>query len=155
MREMIVEDIVRASEVMCACYRWLGERNGYTDAQVDYLLSERGSVETIRNESQEQKYLVALVNDVIVGVTAVKGNEVAKLYVDPEYHGHGIGRALFESAERVIIEGGLEDMITGVIGGVAVGFYEKMGMCVFETKVVEEGVFSGYEVPLMRTCLQD
>ena len=150
IRKMGEEDIGQVSEVMCSCYRWLGRVNGYMEGQIDYLLSERGSVATIRSESQGQKYLVACLNDVIVGVAVLKGNEVAKLYVDPEFHGQGIGRALFESAEQVIIEGGFEDVIVGVHGQSAIGFYEKMGMSVFETKVVIEGVFSGCEVPVMR-----
>ena len=35
IREMGVEDIDGVSEVVCACYSWLGERNGYTEGQVD------------------------------------------------------------------------------------------------------------------------
>ncbi len=153
IREMGVADIGRISEVVCSCYSWLGERNGYTGEQVDYLLRERGSVETIQVESQEQRYLVACVNGAIVGVAGVKGNELAKLYVDPEYHGQGVGRVLFESAEMAIIKGGFDDMIAGVIGRSAFGFYEKMGMSVFETKLVKEGAFRGCEVPVMRKCL--
>ena len=78
IREMTKQDVVQVSDMMCSCYRWLGKENGFTAKQVDFLVSERGTIETIKAESQSQICLVACMNGAVVGTTAVKANEVAK-----------------------------------------------------------------------------
>ena len=153
IREMTIQDIVQVSEMMCSCYLWLGKENGFTAKQVDFLVSERGSVDTIKAESQSQIYLVAYMNGTVVGVAAVKANEVAKLFVDPNYHGQGIGATLFNSAEKIIIEAEHKEMIVGVMARTAIGFYEKMGMSIFDKKILETGEFAGCKTPLMKKGL--
>ena len=153
IREMAIHDIVQTSEIMCSCYRWLGKRNGFTAKQVDFLVSERGSIETIEAESQGQIYLVACMNGEVVGMGAVKDNEVAKLFVDPDYHSQGIGVMLFNSAQQIITEAGYEEMIVGVMARSAIGFYEKMGMSIFDEKILKTGAFAGSKTPLMRKFL--
>lgn len=153
VREMTNEDIPRVSEVMCCCYRWLGNESGFTVGQVDFLVSERGSMETIKAESQSQIYLVACMEGAVVGVAAVKANELAKLFVDPDCHGQGAGAMLFNAAEQIITEAGFAEMIVGVMATSAIGFYEKMGMSIFDEKNVKTGAFAGKKTPLMRKVL--
>ncbi|MHC4637657.1 MAG: GNAT family N-acetyltransferase [Planctomycetota bacterium] len=150
IRKMTIEDVAQVSEMMCYCYHWLGKENGFSDKQVDFLVSERGSTDTIKAESQSQTYLIACMNSMIVGVAAVKDNEVAKLFVDPAYHGQDIGTMLFNSAQQIIVEGRYEEMIVGVMANSAVGFYEKMGMSKYGEKELNNGVFGGSKIPLMR-----
>ena len=147
---MLDKDIAKVSKIMCVCYKWLAKENNYTDQQIAYLLSERGSIGTIQAEAQSQLYFVAEMDGHIVGMAAVKGNEIGKLFIDPDYHRQGIGTMLFDSAQRAIIETGYEEMIVGVMAPSAVGFYEKMGMSIFDEKIPRSGAFAGYKVPLMR-----
>jgi len=153
IRKMKAEDIPGVSEVLCSCYRWLGKHNAYTDQQVEFLVSQRGSMETIKAESQSQRYLVACRNGRILAVAAIKDNELAKLYVDPTCHGQGIGAMLFHSAEQTILAAGYEEMIVGVMARSAIGFYEKMGMSIFGEKILETGAFAGCKTPLMKKDL--
>ncbi len=154
IREMTKQDISQVSEMMCSCYRWLGKGNDFTEQQVDYLVSERGLIEMIRNESQSQIYLVACMNNTVVGVAAVKVNELAKLFVDPNCHSQDIGTMLFDSAEQIISKAGYKEMIVGVMARSAIGFYKKMGMSIFEEKTPEAGAFAGCKIPLMRKVLR-
>lgn len=147
---MMTDDISRVSELMCLCYRWLGKHDKFTDAQVDFLVSERGSMETIKNESSSQIYMVACSNNIVVGMAAIKANEIAKLYVDTNYHRQGIGAMLFNAAEQLIGKNGHKEMIVGVMARSAIGFYEKMGMTLYDTKIVDTGAFAGYQAPLMK-----
>ena len=153
IREMTKQDIPQVSEMMCSCYRWLGKYNGFSEHQVVFLVSERGSMERIRTDSQSQFYLVACMDGSVVGMTAVNGNEVAKLFVNPNYHNQGIGTMLLNSAEQIISDAGFKEMIVGVMARSAVGFYEKMGMSVYDETILEEGAFSGCKTPLMRKIL--
>ena len=153
VREMTNEDIPRVSEVMCSCYRWLGKASGFTVGQLDFLVAERGSVETIKAESQSQIYLVACINETVVGVAAVKANELAKLFVDPDCHGQGAGAMLFNWAEQIITDAMFKEMIVGVMASSAIGFYKRMGMSLFDEKIPETGAFAGCKTPLMRKVL--
>lgn len=153
IRRMTTDDIDQVSKMICSCYRWLGRENGFSDKQVDFLVSERGSVDTIKVESQSQIYLVACMKGKVVGATAVKVNEVAKLFVDPDYHGQGIGTMLFNSAQQFITEIGFKEMIVGVMARQAVSFYEKMGMSKYGEKELDAGAFSGCKVTLMRKAV--
>ena len=150
---MTPDNVPAVSELNCSCYRWLGNKNGFTVEQIEFLVSVRGSVETITSESQSQIYLIACINDTIVGIAAVKGNEIAKLFVDPECHSQGIGAKLFNAAQKVIVENGYNELIVGVMARSAISFYEKMGMAKYSEKELNSGAFSGCIVPLMRKTL--
>lgn len=153
VRKMAEQDIQRVSKIMCNCYQWFGEHEQYTEEQIDFLVSKRGSVKTIKVESQNQLYLVACMGNDVVGIVAVKDDEITKLYVDPKHHRQGIGAVLFKAAERVIIEAGYEELVVGVMATSAVGFYRVMGFVEVGHKVSETGGCSGREVVLMKKTL--
>jgi ribosomal protein S18 acetylase RimI-like enzyme len=153
IREMKIEDIIQVSELMCSCYRWLDRENDFSDVQIAFLIAERGSVDRITTDSQSQTYLVACMDNLVLGVVAVNGNEIAKLFVDPAYHRQGIGTKLCNSAQQIITDSGYEDMIVGVMAHSAVGFYEKKGMSKYCEKVLDAGAFSDCKVPIMRKIL--
>ena len=148
IRRMESEDTAAVSEVLCSCYRWLAEREGYTPEQVAFLLEKRGSEDTVRTESSEQLYLVACVDGALAGMVSVGGNEVTKLYVEPGRHGRGVGTELFEAAESVIREAGSDRMLLGTTPG-TVAFYESMGMTVAGTRRPTGGPFTDRDVVIM------
>jgi ribosomal protein S18 acetylase RimI-like enzyme len=153
VKKMGKQDINRVSEIMCNCYRWLGEKEGYTKKQVDFLISKRGSIESIKAESQNQLYLVAYMDKTIVGMVALKDNEITKLYIDPKYHKQSVGTTLFDAAEQAVIHAGYKEVLSGVSANSAVGFYEKMGMTITDSKVLKTNVWNGHKVTLMKKCL--
>jgi GNAT superfamily N-acetyltransferase len=147
------DEVAAASEVMCACYRRIGAKSAYNDEQIAYLVGERGAKQTVEKESKNQTFLVACEGEKVVGVAAVNGSELAKLFVTPGRQGQGIGSRLFHAAEEVVKRTGNDEMIVGVMFEDAVGFYEKLGMTQFGTKLPDGGVFRGFEVKLMRKKL--
>ncbi len=140
---MSEEDIKRVSNLLCACYRWMGERDGLNSAELEFLIEKRGSVDTVRDEMVSQQYLVAGDGDVVAGVVAVKENDIAKLYVHPDHHHKGIGRQLFAAAEEIVNGAGYEELTTSAFGKAPVPFYESMGMTVVDRFRGRPAVMSG------------
>jgi ribosomal protein S18 acetylase RimI-like enzyme len=152
IRPMTEDDHHRVSQLLCTCYRWLAEREAYTTEHLQFVLSQRGSVETVRTESREQTYLVAVQANMVVGMVATKDNLIAKICVDPDYHRRGIRAMLFRSAEQTVSEGGFTEMIAGTRDEV-VPFYQAMGMAVTERRPCRMTQFDGREVVIMKKRL--
>ena len=127
IRAMKPDDIGGVSRLLCECYGWLGGREGLAHHQIDFLQSERGSEETIRRESAEESYFVALKRSRLAGMASVSGNTITKFYVHPSYHGEGIGQEFFAFIENEIRSAGYRSIELGAFRS-AIGFYEKMGM---------------------------
>ena len=152
IREMREPDQSAVSALLCDCYRWLAGVEGYSAEQVEYLVVERGSLVTVRSESRDQVYLVACEGEIIVGMVAVAGNLIAKLYVAPAYHRRRAGTALLNEAEARVRAAGFDRMNLGTTPS-AVGFYEARGMFVAGRKLHSAGVFCGRETVLMEKAL--
>jgi ribosomal protein S18 acetylase RimI-like enzyme len=154
IRPMHQEDMQAVSDVLCSCYRWLADREGYTPEQVNFLLHQRGSLETVRRESREQLYLVASQHGAIVGMVSVSGSEVTKLYVSPSHHHRGIGAALLRAAASAIAESGFGTMSLGTTPS-TVPFYESLGMSIARTRRPSRGPFTDRDVVVMTMALDE
>ncbi len=150
IRAMQPDEIVPVSELLCACYRWLGLVEGFTAAEVEFLLRERGTAATVERESARETYLVAVDEGCLVGMTSFRRNEITKLYVDPQLHRRGIGRQLFAQAATHIAGQGFADVCLGTLGTSTMPFYETMGMRVAGRKQVRLGSGPTREVQLMK-----
>jgi len=150
VRQMKADEAGAASEVMCACYREVGPRYGYNDEQLQHLVGMRAAAATIANELSSRTYLVACEGDGIVGVAAVHGNELTRLFVKPGLQGRGIGSKLLLAAEDTVRASGYGEMTVRVLFSDAIGFYEKHGMREFKTEIKDQGPFKGHEVKLLR-----
>jgi ribosomal protein S18 acetylase RimI-like enzyme len=128
IRLMKEEDIENVSRLLCSCYRWLADIEKYDQTELNFLLTKRGSIETVRKESAVEKYYVATADHVIVGMVSVRDNNITKLYVHPNHHGKGIGKELFLTAKDEISNAGYKGLNAVAIGESAVPFYENMGM---------------------------
>jgi GNAT superfamily N-acetyltransferase len=144
-------DVVEVSELLWSCYTALGEKEGLSADQTEYLCSQRGSEACVRRESQCQRYLVEHQGGRIVGMVAVAGDTIAKLYVSPEYSGRGVGRSLYEAAETMIREHGHPRVWLGAFP-TAVPFYERMGLSVVGEKAAT-GPLAGRKMMLMEKKL--
>jgi GNAT superfamily N-acetyltransferase len=132
-------------------YGVVAEREGLSADQEQFLVSERGSIGCLERESQHQDYLVARDRERILGVVAISGDLIAKLYVDPEYHGQGVGRALYDSAERLILASDHDRVRLGAFP-TAVPFYQRMGLSPVGEKPAT-GPLTGRTVVLMEKHL--
>jgi ribosomal protein S18 acetylase RimI-like enzyme len=149
IRPMTEADHAEVSELLCACFRWLAEREGFTAQQLEFLLG-RGSERTVREESKTRPHLVACEGQSIVGLVVVHGNEIARLYVHPRSHRRGVGRALFETAEGLIRSAGHAEARVGALVEGAAAFYKAMGMKPVSCEPYEPAIFLGREVVVLR-----
>ncbi|MBN1348844.1 GNAT family N-acetyltransferase [candidate division KSB1 bacterium] len=148
IRKMRSEDIPHVSELLCDCYRWLAEKEGYTESQLRWLLTDRGSIPTVERESKTQFYLIAHQAESITGMVAIRANEITKLYVAPEHHREGIGEMLFIAAEQEIRTNGYHEMHLGATD-TAIPFYQKMGMTLTGRVPYRVDIFPGRRVAIM------
>ena len=139
----------RVLDILSACYHWLGIQEGWSIEQIEWMISDRASMEIISQESKVQDWVVALRDGLVVGLAAVKGNGLAKLYLDPAYHRQGIGTKLFRAAEQMIREAHHREMTLGSTD-TSVPFYKAMGMYVVRRQPSKAEVFSGREVVIMK-----
>lgn len=153
VRAMNYEDIPKVSELLCSCYRWLGDKEDLTPQYVQYLVRQRGSIDTIKRESKAETYYVACQDTEIEGMVSVKNNEITKLYVDPRSHRKGFGRLLFEQAGEIIAGNGYAKMKLSAIGESPVPFYAAMGMTVSGRKLCKTEQESGKEAILMEKAI--
>ena len=149
IEKMTAEDIPEVSELLQACFRWLAEREGFTPPQTAFLVDERSSIETVREESKTRPHLVARETGAILGVVAIKGNEIARLYVHPRYHRRGVGKALFDAGIALIRDAGHAQATVAALVDSAAAFYRSMGMTETGRQVYKPEVFLGREVILL------
>ena len=155
VRAMSNEDFPRVSDLLCSCYRWLGKKEDLTPQNVQFLVEHRGSIDTVKRESEVETYCVACNDTGIVGMVSVKDNEITKLYVHPRWHRKGFGQLLFEKAEEIIAGNGHTTITLGAIGKSPVPFYESMGMVISGRRPCKIEQESGREVVLMEKTIAD
>lgn len=143
-------DHAEVSALLRACFEWLADREGFTVAERAFLVGPRSSAETLRLESQTRPHLVARDDDrSILGMAAVRANELARLYVHPRAHGQGVGQALFNAAEAMIAAAGHREMRVGALVESAAAFYRARGMREVGREEYEPEIFRGREVVLL------
>lgn len=149
IRMMKDDECGEVSRLLRACFEWLADREGFNATQRDFLLNQRSSEQTVREEARTRPHLVACENGAILGMVVVNGNEISRLYVHPKHHRRGVGRALFEAAVNRIREAGFTEVKLGALVDGAVAFYKAMGMSVVGHEPYEPEIFLGREVRLM------
>ena len=142
IRPLKKEEVVAVSNIICAGYRWLAEAEGYSPEELRRLIAERGSLEAIKAQCEKYRFFVAAVQGEIVGALAIDKNEIAKLYVNPDCHGGGIGTALFKFAEKQIADEEYEEMTLRSFPSSA-KFYEAMGMQLVVESMSTRGPLKG------------
>jgi len=143
INEMTGKDVPVVSQLLISCYRWLGQTDNFPREFSKFLVSERGSIETVTRESAYQTYLVARYDNNISGMVAIEDNNITKLYVSPDYHRKGVSRKLFEAAEKLIIEKGFDNISLVAISRSPVPFYQAMGMSIVEKIKAESSLIRG------------
>jgi len=144
-------EVADVSELLCESYAALGKQEGLSADQTHYLCSQRGSEACVRRESACQRYVVAREDRCIIGMVAVAGDTVAKLFVSPNRSRQGVGSSLYKAAESMILEGGHSRVWLGAFP-TAVPFYERMGLSVVGERALR-GPLAGRRVVLMEKKL--
>ena len=149
-------DHAEVSELLRACFNWLAEREGFTDRQREFLVGPRSGAETLRTESQTRPHLVARDQDrTILGMAAIRENEIARLYVHPQYHGRGVGKALFQAAESMIRRAGFTEVTVAALVDSSAAFYRARGMHEIGRQPYEPQIFGEREVVLLAKTATD
>lgn len=147
-------DLGEVSALLRNCFNWLADQEGFTPAERSFLTGERSSVETVREESKTRPHLLAR-NDggTLLGMAAIRGNELARLYVDPRFHGQRVGSRLFDAAAGLIRDAGFAEMTVAALVESAAAFYRAQGMHEIGREVYEPEIFLGREVVLLAKAL--
>lgn len=143
------EEVGEVAAILRACFHQIADREGFDPRQRAFLTGERSSEQAVREESRTRPHLVAREGGSVLGMAVVNGNQLARLYVAPVLHRRGVGRALFEAAERLIRENGHIQMTVGAWVDSAVAFYRAMGMEVAGETEYEPGLFPNRRVVLL------
>ena len=153
LRDMQETDCQDVSRLVCASFRWGAEREGMSEQTIKSYFSQRGSEDAIREQLKEYRCLIACSDKTMVGVVAIKENEITKLYVDPNFIRQGIGMKLFNAAEHIITEAGYDELILGVVFESSIPFYQAMGMSTISRTSVDCGPLASKDSILMRKQL--
>ena len=102
----------------------------------DFFEQERRNIAAFHLPNAET--WVYELDGVVVGFIALIGNEVGAIFVDPQFHGQGIGRALMDKARsmRAVLE--LDVFKDNLVGR---KFYEKYGFSQVNEYLHEETGF--------------
>ncbi|MCB9850017.1 MAG: GNAT family N-acetyltransferase [Phycisphaerales bacterium] len=147
---MTDDDCAEVSDLLRACFAWLADREGFTDRQRAFLVGPRSDAATLRAESQTRPHLVARDDTgAIMGMAAIRENEIARLYVHAQYHGRGVGKALFRAAEAMIREAGFSEVTVAALVENAAAFYRAQGMHEIGRQPYEPDIFGDRQVVLL------
>lgn len=106
----------------------------YPNGAVDFFLDHHSESNIIDDIKQERVFLYRD-NDKIVGTVTIKGNEIYRLFVRPEFQGNGYGSALLDFAEKLISEKYSDIIIDASLP--AKGIYLKRGYSETEYKIIK------------------
>ena len=148
VRPLDIADLEPVRRVISAALRTLSSQEGWTEDQLAHMMTDHTSEEDLRELFRKQVWFVACQGDHVVGVLSLWRNEIARLYVDPVCHRRGIGRALFNVAERTVKASGFSEICARSFSA-SVPFYTAVGMCIRGQEPCRGVPFTGREVSLM------
>ena len=80
----------------------------------------------IVRKSKEMDVYVAAIGEKIIGTATLNANKVEAVYVNPRYHGQGVGKKLMEKMESIARKKGFSEIIL-YSSITATGFYQRIG----------------------------
>ena len=114
----------------------ISNRPDYPEKIIDYQLHEHYTVEWIIRTTKDKLFVVALLNEKIVGTGALKKNEIQNMFVDPDFFHQGIGKTIINYLEKYAKELGFKS--TTLSSSItAINFYEILGYTKVEDEIVE------------------
>jgi GNAT superfamily N-acetyltransferase len=122
IREFHPEDIVTCREIVSAC---LSEMTGMDEA-AKTTFAKRTQDDEFFNGLLSVHCLVAEIDGIVVGMGALKGNEIQRMYCDPDQRGRHVGSTIYKHLEMIARSKGIRQLqIESSLN--AEGFYAKLG----------------------------
>lgn len=117
----------------------------YPKGAVEFFLAHH-STESITADIKKGIVYLCYKGDLAVGTVTVKGNEICRLFVLPQYQGKGYGKMLLDFAEKLVLEN--HDNIIIDVSLSAKSIYLKRGYVFAEYHTIntENGDFLCYDV---------
>jgi GNAT superfamily N-acetyltransferase len=102
IRKVKKEDAGEVSNIIRRCLREVNSKD-YTKKVVSSLCDFFTPALIIKNMGDRTIY-VAVENDKIIGTASLKGDKVFTVFVNPDYHGRGVGSKLMDKVEELAKE---------------------------------------------------
>jgi ribosomal protein S18 acetylase RimI-like enzyme len=124
-------------------------RNVFTEESIEKQKANLSKIPT------NQKRVVAVLDDTVVGVATViineKDNQLRTMYVLPKFHGQGIGKALWNEVKSFLDPNKKIMLSVAVHTKNAIEFYKKLGFVDNGRRFVDETLFErrGIRIPEM------
>jgi GNAT superfamily N-acetyltransferase len=107
--------------------------------EVRNQIADSRNTEYIEQIATDRTIIVATLNTKIVGMGALKGNEIRHMYVKSEYQGKGIGSRIMKFLEREAYEKGFPSVIVNSVDH-SEDFYVKNGFqSLIKTQIERHG----------------
>jgi ribosomal protein S18 acetylase RimI-like enzyme len=108
----------------------------YPPAIINYQLHTHYTMDWLSKKMQSSHFVVALIDNRVVGTGSLDGNEVTTVFVDPNHQQRGIGRTIMGELERYAKSQGLREIILNS-SITAFGFYKKLDYALVEETIRE------------------
>jgi GNAT superfamily N-acetyltransferase len=108
----------------------------YPPAIIDYQLHTHYTMDWLFEKTQSNYFVVALIDNEVVGTGSLDGNEVKAVFVDPGHQQRGIGRTIMEELERYAKSQDIREIILNS-SITAFGFYKKLDYALVEETIRE------------------
>jgi predicted N-acetyltransferase YhbS len=124
IRKATQKDAEEVSNIIRRCLREVVSKD-YPEKAIDSLCDFFTPALIIKNMGDRAVY-VAIENDKVIGTASLKGDTVFTVFVNPDFHGTGIGSKLMDKVEELAKHNGYQ--IVKVPSGLSsVEFYRKRG----------------------------
>jgi GNAT superfamily N-acetyltransferase len=122
IRRFYPEDITKCREIVTAC---LSEMAGMDEA-TKTTFAKRMQTDDFLDGLLSAHCVVAEINGIVVGMGALKGNEIQRMYCDPEQRGRHIGSTIYKHLEEIAKRVGIRQLqLESSLN--AEGFYARLG----------------------------
>ncbi|MDD1022348.1 MULTISPECIES: GNAT family N-acetyltransferase [Pseudomonas] len=124
VRPALEADAARVSQVILAALLTSNAQD--YPASVIERVQASFTTDSVRQLMQRRQMFVALVDGELLGTASLDGRAVRSVFVDPAYHGHGLGRQLMAAVEQAALDSGLTSLVVPS-SITAEGFYARLG----------------------------
>jgi GNAT superfamily N-acetyltransferase len=124
IRRFREEDARKVSYLIRKCLREVNSKD-YPEETIQFL-SDNYSPKKLIETSKKRKIYVAVDGDTILGTAGIDENVILGVFVNPKFHGRGIGRKLMARAEEHAKSNGYKQVILPS-SLTAVDSYRKIG----------------------------
>lgn len=136
VRQFKIEDAQHCSSLMQDHFR---NHANNLPVEVRNQIANNRTAEYIRRIADDRTIIVATHNAKIVGMGALKANEIRHMYVKSEYQGKGIGSRIIKFLEREAYEKGFPSIIVNSVDH-SEDFYIKNGFqSLIKTQIERHG----------------